>query len=306
MEDNEVENSYNAEDYTPQATPDFVPEEVEEKEEEETSTEESTETNSEESDAGEETEDEHKPWQTKKREKHTPSPALQQRFRDLTGKLKQRDESIAAYEARIKAMEDMLGVNKPKTRDDFPDEESYFDYRAEQIAEKRLNEYKEQTTHSREAESKRRQIESAYANNLSTAMNDLADYDAVIQNGDPDLTLPDNVYEHLMQSPAGPYVLYKLADDPEFSNAVKFGDTRTKHNLIANLHNQILESLNARSATPATPAEPVVQNPAPQTAPVAKKKQPPKAPPSTKSGKNTNLYALDGDDFAKAYLSGKR
>lgn len=248
-------------------------------------------------------EDEHKPW---KADKKSETPAwARKRFKEYSTTVRDlKQQNIELMET----VKQILNQNKPQdsqlTKADFADEDAYLDYRAEQIAKQQLAEYEKTNKENAEAEAQRTELRTAEQKNIEKAATDLPDYNEVIMNGDPEVTLPQNVLSHLAMSPAGPYTKYRIAADEALSDSIKNATPQEKIRIVSELHDSILDVLikrgNIEQTAPAPVEEPAqpVRTPAAPTAP--KKKSPPKAPPKVKSGTVRDMMSLDGDAYVRA------
>lgn len=246
---------------------------------------------------GEETE-EHKPWKSKNKAE-TPAWA-QKRFKEYSSTVRELKDQNTQLMDTVKQF---LNQNKPNkaelTRADFPDDESYFDYKAEQKVQAKLSEYETRVQEQAKQEAELQRVRTADAQNVQNAKVDLPDYDEVIQNGDPDVRLPRNVIDHLAISPAGAYVKYRIAQDESITQQLKQATPQEKVQIVSELHDSILDYLIKRNAQPATATqETSVQTKANPVAPV--KKAPPKPPTKVKSGTQRDIMSLSGDAYARA------
>ncbi len=244
-------------------------------------------------------EEDNKPW--KKGKQETPSWA-RKRFKSYSqtvNELKEQNQQL------METVKEVLNQNKPKTKEltkaDFPDEDSYLDYRVEQKTQAQLDKYADDRKANKEQEVEQQKYTEADQRNITNAQSDLPDYNEVIQQGDPDIALPQNVIQHLSMSPAGPYVKYKIASDEDLSESLKRANPQEKLRIVSELHDGILDHLVKRGNTPQakTEPEPTPQQAAP-TATAPKPRPKPKAPPKVKSGKTRDIMSLSGDDYARA------
>lgn len=246
--------------------------------------------------------EEHKPWKSKTKGE-TPKWA-KERFKEYSTTVRDlKDQNMQLMET----VKQILNSNKPTveklTKADFPDEDAYLDHLAEEKVKAKLTEYQQSN---QEQERKRAEAESINRitqQHILNAQADLPDYMETVQSGDPDVTLPNNVIDHLNVSPAGAYVKYRIAQDEALSNSIKYASPQEKIRIVAELHDGILDYLinrnnNAPASTPAAQSQVTTPTAAP-TAPNTRK-APPKAPPKQKSGSRRDISTLSGDDYVRA------
>ena len=248
----------------------------------------------------ESSEDNSKPWQSKKNE--TPGWA-RKRFKEYSSTVRELKDQNSQLMETVKQV---LGQIKPNggklTKEDFPDEDSYLDWKAEQKANEQLSKYDEARTAREKQEQEYRTLQEADKRNVDNALTDMPDYYEAIQNGDPDIRLPANVAKHLSVSPAGPYVKYRIATDDDLSEALKYASPQEKIKIISDLHDSVLDILIKRNATVGE----VAPKEQPRTPSVQRKAPPPKAPPQVKGKGTADLLSLSGDDYVKARNEAKR
>lgn len=241
------------------------------------------------------------PWKSKSNE--TPKWA-RQRFKEYSGTVRELKEQNAQLMDQVKQI---LSAYKPDdkkvTIEDFPSAEAYHEYMAEKKATEKVTQATQQMEQRRHAEAEVEKLRQADARNVQNAMVDLPDYEEAMENADPDIRLPVDVVKHLHVSPAGPYVRYLLATDDEFANAIKVSTPQQRIALIAQKHDEILDTLASRVQNKG-PKEESVQSSNVHVAPTTtapRRQAPPVAPPKVKGSASTrNLHSLSGDDYIKA------
>lgn len=236
-----------------------------------------------------------KPWEPKKSE--TPGWA-RKRFKEYSTTVRELKEQNAQL---MESMKQVLGQFKPTekklTKEDYPDEESFVEWNAEQKANEQLRKYDEDRTAREQQQDELRKMHEADTQNVQNALKDIPDYHEAIQNGDPEVRLPIDVVKHLAVSPAGPYVKYRIATDDSLSETLKGSSPVEKMKIISELHDSVLDILIARSKNENQQADVTDK---PRTPSVQRKAPPPKAPPQVKGKGAKDLLSLSGDDYVKA------
>lgn len=245
--------------------------------------------------------EEHKPW---KAEKKAETPAwARKRFREYSTTvrdLKQQNVQL------MESVKQMLNQSQPKaaelTRADFPDDDSYIDHKAEQKVQAEMEKYQKSNQENAQAQARAQQVQQAEDSYVNSALTDIPDYHEAIQNGDPDVSVPVKVLDHLRISPAGPYVKYKIATDEALSERLKVSTPAQKIAIITEIHDGTLEYLTKRNNQGGQPVAPAAQAATPQAVPAAAPRKPaprgPKAPRGTTS--STNINSLSGDAYVRA------
>lgn len=251
----------------------------------------------------EEEEEEHKPWKSKN--KGDVPVGVQKRFRELTTKVRDMEELLRRQEEQLKST---MPKEREFTRADFPDDESYLDYKVEQQLAEKLNKYQEAQKSDYAKALETETVVTRIKENEVKALTDIPDYYDIIQNADPDIRIPTKTIEELNKSPMAPYVKYRIASDPELTEQLKHATPDQKHLIIAEIHDGILEyKIKQESLKNAPVSEKPITNVNTNTNINSNKHQQsirnvPKAPPKVKTGTTSNWSNMSGDDFAKQYI----
>jgi hypothetical protein len=242
--------------------------------------------------------EEKKPWQAKKKDE-TPEWA-RVRFKEYSTTVR---ELKALNQELLKHLAN--GLQKPTEgapqfkEEDFPSKE---DFTRTVAREEVVAVAREQARVAEEV----KVLAEIERNNTELAKEDLPDYEQVIKNAmaDPsfkDVRLPVDVLTHLSKSPAGVYVKYRIATDPDFAEALKDANLEQKKDLIANLHDEILDDLIKRRAPKPSVEQGsrTTQVPQQPNTPQVPKAIPPKAPPKAQGSSSRDILSLSGDDYIR-------
>lgn len=256
-------------------------------------------------------EKDHKPWLSKKSER--PPVWAQERFREFTTNIKTLKQELAEERERNKQFKTHESSEPELKESDFPDKNAYDRAIVKQDILKEIRQEQEQKEKASQERAKveqyNKQLEEADRLNIEKAKADLEiegqpTYEEAMKNAVP-IELDSDIVDHLSISPAGAYVKYRLATDIELAYQVKNAQPQEQKRIIAQLHDSILDVLEARkNQPPATPVAPVV---AQTNASVKQPARPlPKAPPKLRGSSTPNAGIRNlGDDYARARNSGQ-
>lgn len=238
-----------------------------------------------------------KPWVSK--HKGTTPEWARKRFKEHSITVRELKEQNLKLMETVKAIQQgSKPTERVLSREDFPDEDAYIDYKVEQKNKAMWTEQQSAMKKQQEEQVRRNQVMQAEQQNVTHALQDLPDYHEQLQHADPDISIPVNVINHLQVSPAGPYVKYRIATDEQLSEQIKYATPQEQVAIISELHDKVLDHLIARQQPTQSQSTTNVGGQS-VTRPSFGKPNITKAPPKINKGVKRDIMTLSGDEYVR-------
>jgi colicin import membrane protein len=201
-----------------------------------------------------------------------PNPKLEKRFSELT---KQREDArreaqrereareaaerkAAELEAKLAPPKAVIEADAKPRPDQFTDAFEYAEALAEWSTENALKQ-RDKAEAEKRANAEREKVIKAWSERIETAKKELPDYEAMIASAD--VSVSNEVRDAILESEAGPKILYHLAANPEIAEALNSKSVVSALREIGKLEAKLLQEAPKEEA--AKPAPKISRAPEP-------------------------------------------